>query len=168
MPSGMFLIFNLRLFLPALSCSRRGVLLLAAALRQHVLPPGSSAPLHEPADDERLFESEGKYTQAFNFPVASSVSLSLLFFSPLRCTERHRVPLSSSPQQLGADPQSWTEVFAVLKGTSLFCYHRQEDVEANVEPAFTIAVNKVREGSVRGGLRVAKGGRVGLKVLFYF
>lgn len=59
-------------------------------------------------------------------------------------------------------------MFAVLKGTSLFCYHRQEDVEANVEPAFTIAVNKVSEGSVRGGLRVAGGGRVGLKVLFYF
>lgn len=81
--------------------------------------------------------------------------LSLSFFSPLRCTEGHRLPLSSSPQQLGADPHSWTEVFAVLKGTSLFCYHRQEDVEANVEPAFTIAVNKVSEGSVRGGLRVA-------------
>ncbi|TKS78861.1 Rhotekin [Collichthys lucidus] len=45
-------------------------------------------------------------------------------------------------KQLGGDPQSWTEVYAVLKGTSLFCYHRQEDVEANVEPAFTIAINK--------------------------
>lgn len=63
MPSGMFLIFKLRLFLPVLSCSRRGVLLLAAALRQHVLPPGSPASLHEPADDERLFKSEGKYFQ---------------------------------------------------------------------------------------------------------
>uniref|UniRef100_A0A671Y0N6 Rhotekin a n=1 Tax=Sparus aurata TaxID=8175 RepID=A0A671Y0N6_SPAAU len=38
--------------------------------------------------------------------------------------------------------QSWAEVYAVLKGTSLFCYHRQEDVEANIEPAFTIAINK--------------------------
>uniref|UniRef100_A0A8C4E7G5 Rhotekin a n=1 Tax=Dicentrarchus labrax TaxID=13489 RepID=A0A8C4E7G5_DICLA len=45
-------------------------------------------------------------------------------------------------KQLGGDPQSSTEVYAVLKGTSLFCYHRQEDVEANVEPAFTIAINK--------------------------
>lgn len=35
---------------------------------------------------------------------------------------------------------------AVLKGTSLFCYHRQQDVEANVEPAFTIAINKVSKG----------------------
>ncbi|XP_038560380.1 rhotekin isoform X2 [Micropterus salmoides] len=44
--------------------------------------------------------------------------------------------------KLGGDPQGWTKVYAVLKGTSLFCYHRQEDVEANVEPAFTIAINK--------------------------
>ncbi|CAG00385.1 unnamed protein product, partial [Tetraodon nigroviridis] len=44
--------------------------------------------------------------------------------------------------QLGADPQHWTEVFAILKGTSLSCYHRQEDVEASIEPAFTIAINK--------------------------
>ncbi|XP_056139181.1 rhotekin isoform X2 [Lampris incognitus] len=45
-------------------------------------------------------------------------------------------------KQLGGDPQSWTKVYAVLKGTNLFCYHRQEDVECNVEPAFTIAINK--------------------------
>ncbi|XP_030594251.1 rhotekin isoform X3 [Archocentrus centrarchus] len=45
-------------------------------------------------------------------------------------------------QQCGGDPQSWTKVHAVLKGTSLFCYYRQEDVEANVEPAFTIGINK--------------------------
>ncbi|XP_034094337.1 rhotekin isoform X4 [Gymnodraco acuticeps] len=44
--------------------------------------------------------------------------------------------------KLGGEPQSWTKVYGVLKGTSLFCYHRQEDVEANVEPAFTIAINK--------------------------
>lgn len=37
---------------------------------------------------------------------------------------------------------------AALKGTSLFCYHRQEDVEANVEPALTIAINKVSDGIV--------------------
>lgn len=49
-------------------------------------------------------------------------------------------------KQLGGDPQSWTKVYAVLKGTSLFCYHGQEDVEANVEPAFTIAINKVSKG----------------------
>uniref|UniRef100_A0A3P9C7W9 Rhotekin a n=1 Tax=Maylandia zebra TaxID=106582 RepID=A0A3P9C7W9_9CICH len=45
-------------------------------------------------------------------------------------------------KQCGGDPQSWTKVHAVLKGTNLFCYYRQEDVEANVEPAFTIGINK--------------------------
>lgn len=49
----------------------------------------------------------------------------------------------STLQQLGADPQHWAEVYAILKGTSLSCYHRQQDVEASVEPAFTIAISKV-------------------------
>uniref|UniRef100_A0A3Q3N7M8 Rhotekin n=1 Tax=Labrus bergylta TaxID=56723 RepID=A0A3Q3N7M8_9LABR len=52
-------------------------------------------------------------------------------------------------KQLGGDPQSWTKVYAVLKGTSLFCYHQQEDVEANVEPACTIAINKFQETRIR-------------------
>lgn len=38
-------------------CLCRRVLLLAAALWQHVLPPRCSALLHDPADDERMFES---------------------------------------------------------------------------------------------------------------
>uniref|UniRef100_A0A8C7T4J3 Rhotekin a n=1 Tax=Oncorhynchus mykiss TaxID=8022 RepID=A0A8C7T4J3_ONCMY len=45
-------------------------------------------------------------------------------------------------KQFGGDPQSWTNVYGVLKGTNLFCYHRQEDVEANIQPAFTISINK--------------------------
>ncbi|XP_028313536.1 rhotekin isoform X4 [Gouania willdenowi] len=45
-------------------------------------------------------------------------------------------------KQCGGDPQSWTNAFAVLKGSSLFCYHKQEDVESNIEPAFTIGINK--------------------------
>ncbi|XP_035248028.1 rhotekin-like isoform X2 [Anguilla anguilla] len=44
--------------------------------------------------------------------------------------------------KLGEDPQSWTNIYGVLRGTSLICYHRQEDKQAHVEPAFTIAVNK--------------------------
>lgn len=34
----------------------------------------------------------------------------------------------------------------VLKGTNLFCYQRQEDLESGVEPAFTIVINKVGTG----------------------
>ena len=69
----------------------------------------------------------------------SCLPLPFLCFIPVFCNWS----LFSTPQQLGCDPQSWTEVYAVLKGTSLSCYHRQEDVGANVEPAFTIAINKV-------------------------
>lgn len=59
----------------------------------------------------------------------------------------------SALQQLGADPQHWTEVYAILKGTSLSCYHRQQDVEASVQPAFTIAINKVGTSRIIGGLK---------------
>lgn len=38
----------------------RGVLILAAALWQYVLPPCGSAQLHDPADDERMVKSQGK------------------------------------------------------------------------------------------------------------
>ncbi|MEQ2213017.1 hypothetical protein XENOCAPTIV_008442 [Xenoophorus captivus] len=48
-------------------------------------------------------------------------------------------------QQCGGDPQTWTKVYAILKATSLFCYQRQEDVEASVEPALTIGINKELE-----------------------
>lgn len=84
-------------------------------------------------------------------PVLFPASSSLLSFHSRRffVTPHITGPFFSTSQQLGGDPQSWTEVYAVLKGTSLFCYHRQEDVEANVEPAFTIAVNKVSKGKHR-------------------
>ncbi|XP_061753569.1 rhotekin isoform X2 [Nerophis ophidion] len=44
--------------------------------------------------------------------------------------------------QLGGERHSWTNVHGVLKGSSLCCYQRPEDVEDNVDPAFTIAINK--------------------------
>ncbi|XP_077416564.1 rhotekin isoform X2 [Vanacampus margaritifer] len=42
----------------------------------------------------------------------------------------------------GGGPHSWTNVYAILKGSSLSCYQRQEDVRDSVDPAFTIAINK--------------------------
>ncbi|KAJ8380543.1 hypothetical protein SKAU_G00013210 [Synaphobranchus kaupii] len=45
-------------------------------------------------------------------------------------------------KQLGGEPQGWKKIYGVLKGTNLFCYHRQEDVEEKVEPVCTIAINK--------------------------
>uniref|UniRef100_A0A8D0C8U2 Rhotekin n=1 Tax=Salvator merianae TaxID=96440 RepID=A0A8D0C8U2_SALMN len=40
------------------------------------------------------------------------------------------------------DQQGWLRLFGVLRGPSLLCYRHPEDVEAQREPAFTIAVNK--------------------------
>lgn len=149
---------------PPLSPCRR-VLLLAAALWQYVLPPCSSASLYDPADDEWMFESKGKLAgvcggDEWSTPLEVSIvfgcspGLFLPFSPPLlpmlpsffAFLSTLNSSLFSTSQQLGGDPQSWAEVYAVLKGTSLFCYHRQEDVEANIEPAFTIAINKVSKG----------------------
>ncbi|XP_028850918.1 rhotekin isoform X2 [Denticeps clupeoides] len=44
--------------------------------------------------------------------------------------------------KLGGDPQGWTDIYGVLKGTKLFCYHKQDDKEASVDPAVTIGINK--------------------------
>ncbi|CAL9708376.1 unnamed protein product [Knipowitschia caucasica] len=58
------------------------------------------------------------------------------------CMTKQMMSGSLKVKQLGGEPQNWTKVHAVLKGASLSCYHRLEDVEANVEPAFTIGINK--------------------------
>lgn len=61
-------------------CLCRRVLLLAASVRQHVLPPGCSACLHDPADDGRTLESEGKSAVLFcHILVISAVSVLLPF-----------------------------------------------------------------------------------------
>ncbi|XP_072290280.1 rhotekin isoform X2 [Eucyclogobius newberryi] len=58
------------------------------------------------------------------------------------CMTKQMMSGSLKVKQLGGEAQSWTKVHAELKGTSLSCYHGQEDVEANVEPVFTIGINK--------------------------
>lgn len=140
---------------------------MAAALWQYVLPPCGSAQLHDPADDERMVKSQGKLAgvcaRTTDVMHSSRVFISCwlcfgLTFAPTSPTMRFLLAISCwlvslfllcysfflfPSQQCGGDPQSWSKVFAVLKGTSLFCYHRQEDVETNIEPVFTIGINKV-------------------------
>lgn len=50
--------------------------------------------------------------------------------------------LESFMQQAG-EPRDWVQVHGVLKGTNLFCYRQPEDTDAEDEPLFTIAINKV-------------------------
>uniref|UniRef100_A0A8B9QNB6 PH domain-containing protein n=1 Tax=Apteryx owenii TaxID=8824 RepID=A0A8B9QNB6_APTOW len=52
-------------------------------------------------------------------------------------------------QQAG-EPQSWARLYCVLRGTNLFCYRRPQEAEAKVEPALTIAINKVGDGDGDG------------------
>ncbi|KAI1904695.1 hypothetical protein AGOR_G00008350 [Albula goreensis] len=58
------------------------------------------------------------------------------------CMTQQMMSGSLKVKQLGEDHQSWTTVHGVLRGTNLICFHRKEDKEAKVEPAFTIAINK--------------------------
>ncbi|CAB1332635.1 unnamed protein product [Coregonus sp. 'balchen'] len=44
--------------------------------------------------------------------------------------------------KLEMEPECWTDIYAVLRGTSLICYHSQERMVAQEEPLFTIAINK--------------------------
>lgn len=50
--------------------------------------------------------------------------------------------------QHGTDSQSHANVYGVLKGTNLFCYHQQQDMDANVDPAITIGINKVSQDAL--------------------
>ncbi|KAJ8404498.1 hypothetical protein AAFF_G00337650 [Aldrovandia affinis] len=58
------------------------------------------------------------------------------------CMTQKMMSGSLKVKQLVEDPQSWTNIYGVLRGTHLICYHRQEDEEARAEPAFTISINK--------------------------
>ncbi|KAG9354275.1 hypothetical protein JZ751_012399 [Albula glossodonta] len=62
------------------------------------------------------------------------------------CMTQQMMSGSLKVKQLGEDHQSWTTVHGVLRGTNLICFHRKEDEEAKVEPAFTIAINKTDWG----------------------
>ncbi|XP_069488576.1 rhotekin isoform X2 [Ambystoma mexicanum] len=45
-------------------------------------------------------------------------------------------------QQPVGEHQHWVRMFCILRGSNLFCYRRQDEAEAKVEPALTIAINK--------------------------
>ncbi|XP_051900662.1 rhotekin-like [Pristis pectinata] len=59
-----------------------------------------------------------------------------------RCMTQHVITGFLNLQQLVGDLHNWTRVFCVLQGTNLLCYYSPEEVEAKVEAAFTIAINK--------------------------
>lgn len=71
--------------------------------------------------------------------------------------------LGGGEQQPGVEGQSGALLFCVLRGTDLLCYRDPGDADAGLEPALTIAVNKVRplRGATAGpggGVTEATGG----------
>ncbi|XP_023673711.1 rhotekin isoform X1 [Paramormyrops kingsleyae] len=59
-----------------------------------------------------------------------------------RCMTEQMMSGRLKVKHLGGDSQSCKTTYSVLRGTKLFCYLQEDNVEAEVEPAFTIAINK--------------------------
>ncbi|XP_013983862.1 rhotekin isoform X1 [Salmo salar] len=74
---------------------------------------------------------------AFWLPLYGSVCCRLVA-QPLCMTQQ----VISGRIKLEKEPECWTDIYGVLKGTSLICYHSQESMVAQEEPLFTIAINK--------------------------
>ncbi|XP_029545054.1 rhotekin-like [Oncorhynchus nerka] len=74
---------------------------------------------------------------AFWLPLYGSVCCRLAA-QPLCMTQQ----VISGRIKLEKEPECWTDIYGVLKGTSLICYHSQESMDAQEEPLFTIAINK--------------------------
>lgn len=51
---------------------------------------------------------------------------------------------TSSLQQMIGNLTSWRRLYCVLRGGKLFCYYSPEEIEAKVEPALTVSINKVK------------------------
>ncbi|CDQ79146.1 unnamed protein product [Oncorhynchus mykiss] len=75
---------------------------------------------------------------AFWLPLYGSVCCRLAA-QPLCMTQQ----VISGRIKLEKEPECWTDIYGVLKGTSLICYHSQEGMVAQEEPLFTIDINKV-------------------------
>uniref|UniRef100_A0A8C3KDW8 Rhotekin n=1 Tax=Calidris pygmaea TaxID=425635 RepID=A0A8C3KDW8_9CHAR len=64
--------------------------------------------------------------------------------------------------QPGAEAQSGTRLYCVLRGTDLLCYQDPSEAEAGLEPALTIAINK--ETRIRAAEREGRGQPHGMAV----
>ncbi|XP_072353918.1 rhotekin-like [Scyliorhinus torazame] len=82
----------------------------------------------------------GNESCCFWLPLYGSVCCQLAA-QPLCMTQQIISSFLNLQQRVG-ERQSWTRMFCVLLGTNLFCYYSPEEVEAKVDPAFTIAINK--------------------------
>ncbi|XP_078060496.1 rhotekin [Mustelus asterias] len=58
------------------------------------------------------------------------------------CMTQHMISSFLNLQQMVGDRHNWTRMYCVLQGNNLFCYYSPEEVDAKLDAAFTITINK--------------------------
>ncbi|NWX35269.1 RTKN2 protein, partial [Notiomystis cincta] len=58
------------------------------------------------------------------------------------CMARDMMAGFLNQQQMVGGLMSWKRLYCILRGGKLFCYYSPEDIEAKVEPALTVSINK--------------------------
>ncbi|XP_010153383.1 PREDICTED: rhotekin-2-like, partial [Eurypyga helias] len=58
------------------------------------------------------------------------------------CMTRDMMAGFLNQQQMVGSLTSWRRLYCVLRGGKLFCYHSPEEIEAKLEPALTVSINK--------------------------
>eukprot|EP00076_Gallus_gallus_P041775 XP_025007313.1 rhotekin-2 isoform X6 [Gallus gallus] len=58
------------------------------------------------------------------------------------CMARDMMAGFLNQQQMIGNLTSWRRLYCVLRGGKLFCYYSPEEIEAEVEPALTVSINK--------------------------
>ncbi|XP_050196716.1 rhotekin-2 isoform X1 [Myiozetetes cayanensis] len=58
------------------------------------------------------------------------------------CMTRDMMAGFLNQQQTVGDLTSWRRLYCVLRGGKLFCYYSPEEIEAKLEPALTVSINK--------------------------
>uniref|UniRef100_A0A8C5TUL4 Rhotekin-2 n=1 Tax=Malurus cyaneus samueli TaxID=2593467 RepID=A0A8C5TUL4_9PASS len=72
------------------------------------------------------------------------------------CMTRDMMAGFLNQQQMVGGLMSWRRLYCILRGGKLFCYYTPEEIEAKLEPALTVSINK--ETRIRAVDKDSKGG----------
>ncbi|XP_065407957.1 rhotekin-2 isoform X2 [Chrysemys picta bellii] len=82
----------------------------------------------------------GNEESSFWFPLYGSMCCRLVA-QPF-CMTKDVMTGFLNQQQMVGSLTNWRRLYCVLRGGKLFCYYTPEEIEANVEPALTVSINK--------------------------
>ncbi|NXC50788.1 RTKN2 protein, partial [Penelope pileata] len=82
----------------------------------------------------------GNEESSFWLPLYGSMCCRLV--AQPSCMARDVMAGFLSQQQMIGSLTSWRRLYCVLRGGKLFCYYSPEEIEAKLEPALTVSVNK--------------------------